>query len=92
MLSYNKRYNNRGQSQTVFWFFATFTIVAILTIFILLSISMSAVKNIKSLLSPSFNLKSGFEGESQVLLKKTIIAYELNNANKEQIELVLKQK
>jgi hypothetical protein len=93
MLNYKKNFlkgKNAQVAQTTFWIFATIAIVVTLTLFILVSISLSTIKDLKLLLNS--DVKSDLKGESQILMKKTILAEELNNANKEQIELILKLK
>jgi hypothetical protein len=88
MLNYKNK--NKGQvGQTVFWLIATLVIVVTLIIFIIVSISMSTIKDIKLLLSS--NVKSDLNGQSQIFIQKTILAEELNDANQAQIEEILKQ-
>ena len=87
MLNYNKK---AQIGQTIFWVLVTLIIVVVMIFFIVASVSLSAVKELKLFLNS--NLDSGLKEESQILLKKTIIAYELNDANKQQIEEILKQK
>lgn len=85
-----KNKKKKGQvGQTIFWIAATLVIAGLLTIFIFASIGLSTLKDLKLLLSSDSN--SNLKGESQVLTEKTILAFELNNANKEYIEAFLKE-
>ena len=74
--------------QTVFWLIATLVVIVTLILFIVVSISMSTVKNLNPFSSSA--LTSDLKGESQILMKKNFLAEELNNLNKDQIEVALK--
>jgi hypothetical protein len=74
--------------ETLTWVVATLVIVGIMAMFVLGSIGLSKVKEVSSLLVS--DLSSDFKEKSEILGMKTFLAFELNNANKEKIEAVIK--
>jgi hypothetical protein len=98
MLNYKKDKNclmtdKKGHTGDIyFWIFATIFLFLFFTVFVIVSISMSTLKDIKLLLTSVSGDTGGLKEESQIFTEKTILAGELNSANKEQIATLLKQK
>jgi hypothetical protein len=84
------KFNKRGQvGQTLTWVVATLIIVGVLIFSIIFSVTLAGIKDWSGKKIWG-TVGSDLNENSQILETKTILAYELNSENKEQIEEILK--
>ena len=74
--------DKRGQvGETITWVIATIILIVILMVFIFASVALSKVKSLK------VNLKANSEENVDWINSKTQMAYSINSANKNKINL-----